>query len=187
MSAARRSHSGEGSVPTRPVLAMPMATRESWRRGPDECYATCDARSHVYERTTGLEIDECELSGCSRSVLDGLSPPRRASSGSWSAGCEARGKAQGLPVPSGGYRRGEDRTGELLEPSVDASSSGAPLDGMLWRGAGTGRCEAADAGWGGAPVRDEHRRPRGKRAPTPVAARACGTRKPRRGPGRVVR
>ena len=34
-------------------------------------------------------------------MLDGLSPPRRASLGSWSAGCEARGKAQGRPVPSG--------------------------------------------------------------------------------------
>jgi hypothetical protein len=32
---------------------------------------------------------------------------------------------------------------------------------MLERGAGTGRCEAADAGREVAPVRDEHRRPRG--------------------------
>src|ERR1035437_8519313 len=57
---------------------------------------------------------------------------------------------------------------------------------MLERGVGTGRGRAAGAGeghgfaGGGTPV------PRGERAPTPVAAHACGTRYPRRGPAVVA-
>ena len=84
------------------TLGIPMATWEC-SAGAEIGRVLCHVRREVahYERTTGLEIDECELSGSSRSVLDGLSPPRRAPCGSWSAGCEARGKAQGRPVPSG--------------------------------------------------------------------------------------
>jgi hypothetical protein len=42
-------------------------------------------------------------------VRCGLSPPRRGSR--VTAGCEARGSSPRTPVPSGGYRRGEDRRG----------------------------------------------------------------------------
>jgi hypothetical protein len=65
--------------------------------------------------------------------FDRLSPPRRASSGSWSAGCEARGKAQGRLVPPGRHRRGESRTGELREPSL-MPRDGTLVDGLLVAG-----------------------------------------------------
>ena len=45
-------------------------------------------------------------------MLDGLSPPRRASSGSWSAGSEAQGKAQAA-VRSIREATGEGRTGRV--------------------------------------------------------------------------
>ena len=82
-----------------------------------------------------------------------------------------------IPVPSGGHRRGEDRTGEGLEPLIDASLLWAPPDGMFQRSVGTGRWEAAGTGEGG---RQSLRRestvvPGVKGAPTPVASRSCGT------------
>jgi hypothetical protein len=53
--------------------------------------------------------------------------------GSRSARCEARGKAQVTPVPSGGRRREEDWTGELLELSL-MPREGALVDVLLVAG-----------------------------------------------------
>ena len=60
-------------------------------------------------------------------------------------GVRSPGCAQGLPVPSGRPQAGEDRSGELLEPSLMPRY---PRPGLMGRmpGAGTGRCEAAGAG-----------------------------------------
>src|ERR1039458_6145672 len=41
---------------------------------------------------------------------------------------------------------GNGRTGESLEPSLMPRKAEPRFDGWLWRGARTGRCEAADAG-----------------------------------------
>ena len=58
-----------------------------------------------------VDVDDVErVSGsCSMAC-----PPRRALR--VIAGCEARGSSPRAPAPSGCHRRGEDRTGELLEP-----------------------------------------------------------------------
>jgi hypothetical protein len=75
-------------------------------------------------------------------------------------GCEARGRSPRAPVPSGGYRRGEGRTGELREPplmprwpSPRRWDAGAGCrDWPL----GSGRRRLKTSGQPG-----EHRRPRG--------------------------
>jgi hypothetical protein len=48
-------------------------------------------------------------------------------------GVRSSGEAQGVPVLSGGARRGEDRTAELLEPSL-MPRHGALADGLLVAG-----------------------------------------------------
>ena len=58
-----------------------------------------------------------------------LFPPRHALP--VTAGCEARGKAQGSVSHPTEYRRGEGRTGERVKPSTDVSLVLAP---------GMGRC-----------------------------------------------
>ena len=84
----------------------------------------CDARSHVAsdQRWIGGWVDDVER--WFRSVLGDLSPPRRALR--VIAGCEARGKAEGLPIHP--VATGEGKIGRVnsCEPSVDASSSGTP-------------------------------------------------------------
>ena len=100
-------------------------------------------------------------------MLDGLSLPWRASSGSWSAGCEARGKPEGGPFHPGGHRRGKVGRANMREPLVDASLSAGPA---RWD-AGAGcrdlplRCGRRRPGSG--PVRGEHRRPRGTEGAQP--------------------
>ena len=53
------------------------------------------------------------------SVLDDLSPPRRASPAR--AGCEARGKAEGLPFYPAATGEGKIGRVNTREPLVDAS------------------------------------------------------------------
>ena len=62
-------------------------------------------------------------------MLDGLSLPWPASSGSWSARCEAQGKPKGGPFHPGGRRRGKIGRANTREPLVDASLSEILVDG----------------------------------------------------------
>jgi hypothetical protein len=62
-------------------------------------------------------------------------------------------KPKGSPFHPGGHGRGTTGRANSREPLVDASLSAIPVDGKVRRGAGTGRCEAADAGREVAPVR----------------------------------
>jgi hypothetical protein len=92
----------------------------------------------------------------SRSVLDRLSPPRRESSGSWSAGCDSRGKPEGGPFHPGGHRRGEDRTGQLREPSVmprEATSVrwDVPAGCRDWPWQ-SGKCRSQETTWPGVTI-----------------------------------
>ncbi len=61
------------------------------------------------------------------------------------------------------------------QPAGMCAIAQAPRDGMLERGAGTCRRDAADAGRVVAPSRVSTVVPGAQRAPNPIAARACGT------------
>ena len=118
-----------------------------------------------------------------RPVLDGLAPPWRASLAN--GGVRSSGKSRRVPVPSGGHRQGEDRTGESREPPL-MSRYGEPRRWVAVAGCRAGRWEAAGAGRGVRPAGKSTAVPGVQEAPTPVVSRACGTWKPRRGPALVV-
>jgi hypothetical protein len=103
-----------------PTSALPRSPGCECRasRPRDARVGRCDARSHDTSDDVSIGGSADVVERCSGPCSMACPRPWRASSGSWSAGCEARGKAQGLPFHPGGYRRGEDRTGELLEPSL---------------------------------------------------------------------
>jgi len=90
-------------------------------------------------------------------------------------------KPKGGPFHPGGHRLGKIGRANMCEPLVDASLSATSSMGRT-AGTGTCRCDAADAGREVAPSGVSTVVPGAQRAPTPIAARMCGTRKSRRGP-----
>jgi len=83
---------------------------------------------------------------------------------------------------------GEGKTGRAntCEPLVDASLSEIPSGGMVGGVQGLAVAMRQVPGREVATVGVSTTVPGAQRAPTPVAARMCGTRKPRRGPGMPV-
>ncbi len=71
------------------------------------------------------------------------------------------GESPRAPVPSGGHRRGEDRTGELLEPSLMARQSRASYGWMVVAGCRDAPLRSGRRGLVIVASPGEHRRPRG--------------------------
>jgi hypothetical protein len=116
------------------------------------------ARLRVDLLLTGGSADvESVIPGlCSKPV-----PTLMCVAGDEPEGCEARGRSPRAAVPSGGYRRGEGRTGELREPPLmPRESSPRRWDAVTgcrdWP-LGSGRRRLKTSGQPG-----EHRRPRGR-------------------------
>ena len=99
-------------------------------------------------------------------MLDGLSPPRRASSAPGRRGAKPEGKPKGGPFHPGGHRRGEDRTGQLLEPSSMPREAKPRTmgcrSGVQGLAAEKRRVPVKETTWPG-----EHRRPRGREGTHP--------------------
>ena len=98
-------------------------------------------------------------------MLDGLSPPRRASSALGRRGAKPGGKPKGGPFHPGGRRRGEDRTGESLEPSLmprKADPADGKCGGVQGLAAEKRQVPVKETTWPG-----EHGRPRGREGTHP--------------------
>jgi len=91
-------------------------------------------------------------------------------------GVRSPGKPKGGPFHPGGHRRGKIGRANTCEPLVDASLSEILVDGMC------GGVQGLAAAMRQAPAGKWPRHgmstvvPGAQRAPTPIAARACGTR-----------
>jgi len=86
------------------------------------------------------------------------------------------------PFHPGGHRLGKIGRVNTCEPLVDASLSEIPSGGMVGGVQGLAVAKRQAPGREVALVGVSTVVPGAQRAPTPIAARMCGTRKPRRGP-----